>query len=211
MLYLAPCFTFPEKAHNTMKNRIFFSILAGTLLLASCKPSPGNIDHGQEESPTDPFLFSDDGFSFIKMGDTLVWTTLNVPDAQVKDTVFEQISQGTDGEADTVAWNVKMVLHGDGKVILESDFEQFAFLSRAQIESPRYHNQESIHVGSTVNDLRTAYKDLIVKPYLAYKVYEIIHGRQVFHIAMDKEVTDDTSVTADQLPADAKVIRIVLM
>jgi hypothetical protein len=195
-----------------MKNRILFLLaLAFVLFAQGCKPSPGNIDHGQEEAPTNPYLFSDQGFSYISLGDTLVWATITVPDGQVKDTVYNQVTMNAEGKPDTVSWNVKIVRHPDGKVLLESDFEQFAFLGRAQIESPRYINAEGIHVGSTVADLKTAYKDIIVKPFAAFQVYELVHGRQIYHIPMVDQVSDDTSVTLDQLPADAKVIRIVLM
>jgi hypothetical protein len=194
-----------------MKNRILlFVCISAAALLAACKEDKTNDT--VVPPAADPFLFSDSGFTFIHLGDSLVWATITVPEGVVKDTVFEQITAATKlTEADTVAWNAKIVRHPDGKVILESEFETFAMLGRAQIESPRYKNKEGIHVGSTVADLKTAYPDLIVKPFGAYKVFEIVHSRQIFHIPMVNAVPDDSTITIDQLPPGEKISRIVIM
>lgn len=195
-----------------MKNRILLSVcILSAAILVGCKSDkPG--ENTVVPPPADPYLFSDSGFTYIGLGDSLTWATITVPEGSVKDTVFEQINVAPKGmKSDTVAWNAKIVSHADGKVTLESDFETYAMLGRAQIESPRYKNAEGIHVGSTVADLKAAYKDIVVKPFGAYNVFEIVHSRQIFHIPMATPIPDDSTVTIGQLPEGEKIIRIVLM
>ena len=158
------------------------------------------------------FEFCRNGLSFIKIGDTIAWRDITLMNAEVKDSVFEEVQPDT-----TYAWNVKVIRYPDapGQIFLEADiFDQY-IMNRIRIETPKVKTPHGIGVGSTVAEFMEVYgDDVVVSQLAAYEVVEISltdNPFLFFHIPnpgnklLNPEYTEDASI-----PMDAKIIRVVI-
>ncbi|MCB9232687.1 MAG: hypothetical protein H6581_13535 [Bacteroidia bacterium] len=159
-----------------------------------------------------PDQYCIEGLQFIKLGDNLVWDSLHVDGATVKDTVFEEITN-----VDSFAWNVKIVRWKDGgKVILESDFNTYQLCGRIRIEKEGLVNQHGIGVGSTVEQLLGTYQTFAISPYPEMEVIELNPfgiSNIYFHIPDPGNVLFNKkgkSISPEDLDPQAKISRIIL-
>lgn len=148
---------------------------------------------------------------FIQLGENMVWDSLSVPGATIKDTVYEQITN-----ADTFAWNVRIVRFDDGEVILESDFNTFSLLGRVRIEKPGIKSKEGIGVGSTVKDLLETYDSFQLAPYAEMELIELNpvgSSNLYFHIPDPGNVLQNAkggSLNVQDLDPTSKISRIII-
>lgn len=156
------------------------------------------------------------GFSFIHLGDTLMWVDLPVPEvASIKDSVLVAAVGG-----DTLAANIRTLSFDDGKVILESDWQGALYLNKIEITTAYYQNTVGLKVGSTVADLRATYPELQARSYPEFGIAEIFpmgengNPYMTFHIEdPSQQYVDpaDTTYSAAGIPDEAKIVRIVVM
>lgn len=172
----------------------------------------------QECSNLQPGQFCANGLDFLQLGDSLTWNNNirpTLPDAQMKDTVFTDISEGPGG-IDSVSWFAKILRMPDGDIYLDADFEQGQFLGRVRIESGRYHHGSGLRVGSTGRELKAFTMDAYVARLEAYHLIEVIVPYQstkiIFQFPEEGIFSKDKAeYTMADIPDNAKIVRVVLM
>jgi hypothetical protein len=162
--------------------------------------------------------FCSRGLDIVKLGDSLVWNNkirASLPDAQLKDTVFSEVSQ-VGKSTDTIFWYAKLMRLPDGFVAMEADFNNEHLLGRIRIESGRYHHVSGLRVGSSGKELKATLNDAYVIPFTEHGVMEVIvpyqTGKMIFHVPQEGiyEAAKREYTLAD-VPDNARVVRIVLM
>ncbi len=164
-------------------------------------------------SPCDslqPDLYCIQGVGYLRFGKEMVFRKLKVEGATIKDTVY------SDPAAPDQDWNVKEVRYPDGKVILESDFGKFQFLSRIRIETPRLKNVHGIGVGNTLQDIVNNYTVTLVQPYPENNLLEVFISESnpvvIFQVEAPAgmELKSDDDIPLSRLRGDLKIIRVIL-
>lgn len=180
-----------------------------TVATLSTEAECGNLQPGQ---------FCSNGLDILRIGDSLVWNNKiksSLPGGILKDTIFSEVAMSGQSQ-DTVSWFVKMLRLPDGVVYMEADFNNEHLLGRVRIESGRYHHVTGLRVGSSAKELKAAFKDAYVIPFTERGVMEVIlpfqTGKMIFHFPAEGIFdSSQRSYTLNDIPDDAKVVRIVLM
>lgn len=161
------------------------------------------------------------GLDILKIGDSLVWNNNIVPsldNAIMKDTLFEEAMapELATAEDSTVAWFVKIMRFPDGDIYLEAGGENAHALNRIQIHSRFYKLKNGLHVGSTGKDLKAAYEDAYVVPFLEYNVMEVYvpyaEGRLFIHVPMEGIYSPaKEKYELSDIPDNVAIVRMVVM
>ena len=210
-----------------MKNlQHFLPVLFLALFVTACENDGGGTGDGTDSTATDtvvleapmvdpqefpPQTFGYFGLDILNVGDSLTFAKLDT-EVPVKDTLFmDTISEG--GESTEYAWSVRMLEFERGRVFLEADFDQNIFLFRARIETPDYrHFDNGLGVGSTVADIKKVYPTVPVQPFPEFGVIELVpNNHNIYHIPMPEGLDPAADLTVDDLDAQARVVRVVVM
>lgn len=160
-----------------------------------------------------PKQFCMNGFSFIKLGDSVTWKNIQAEGATAKDTVFEQKAIMEDGDDLVIDWNARILSFEDGRIYLETDFDNDVTLNRIRIETPQFSDARGLKVGSTLKDIKAAYGNLLAYPLPDFGVIEVLADNHViFHVKDNGYFPEGTEeFDINKIPDTTPIKAIVIM
>lgn len=160
------------------------------------------------QSCAGPSVMRKDGLSYIQLGDSM-------PAGHVSDLDGHSLTE-TMMEQHGYTWRVCTLAYETGQVLLESDFEGHTRVNRIRVETPEVKVKGGLKVGDQLADMLQKTRNWYARPYVEYELMEVTSTkfpRKIFLVKVDgfDYSGEQTEINTDDLPAESKVVGIVMM